>query len=63
MLERTDAIMNKALDPITFFLAYPTVLTNSIHEQDHCSWATGSKAIQSLYTLDTNSAITSDTCL
>ena len=26
MLERTDAIMNEVLDPITFVLAYPTVL-------------------------------------
>ena len=25
MLERTDAIMNEVLDPITFVLAYPTV--------------------------------------
>jgi len=25
MLERTDAIKNKALKPITFVLAYPTV--------------------------------------
>ena len=63
MLERTDAIMNKGLDPIKFILAYPTVLTKSIHEQDHCCWATGSKAIHSLYTLDTNSAITPDTHL
>ena len=26
MLERTDAITNKVLEPITFVLAYPTVL-------------------------------------
>jgi len=26
MLERTDAIMNEVLEPITFVLAYPTVL-------------------------------------
>jgi len=26
MLERTDAIMNEVLEPITFILAYPTVL-------------------------------------
>jgi len=63
MLERTDAKTNKVLDPITFILAYPTVLTNSIHKQDHCSWDRGSKAIQSSYTLDTNSAITPDTHL
>jgi len=25
MLEQTDAIMNKILEPITFVLAYPTV--------------------------------------
>ena len=27
MLERTDAITNELLEPITFVLAYPTVLT------------------------------------
>ena len=26
MLERTDAITNEVLEPITFVLAYPTVL-------------------------------------
>ena len=26
MLERTDAITNKVLEPITFVLAYPTVI-------------------------------------
>jgi len=26
MLERTDAVMNEVLEPITFVLAYPTVL-------------------------------------
>jgi len=55
--------MNKGLDPITFVRAYPTLLTNPIHEQDHCSWATGSKSIQSLYILDTNSVITPATHL
>jgi len=29
MLERTDAIMNEVREPITFVLAYPTVLTNN----------------------------------
>jgi len=28
MLERTDAIMNEVLEPITFVLAYPTVFTH-----------------------------------
>jgi hypothetical protein len=28
MLERTDAIMKEVLEPITFVLAYPTVLWN-----------------------------------
>ena len=28
MLERTDAITNEVLEPITFVLAYPTVLFN-----------------------------------
>jgi len=27
MLERTDALTNEVLEPITFVLAYPTVLT------------------------------------
>jgi len=27
MLERTDAITNEVLEPITFVVAYPTVLT------------------------------------
>jgi len=27
MLERTHAIMNEVLEPITFVLAYPTVFT------------------------------------
>jgi len=31
MLERTDAIMNEALEPITFLLAYPTVYWNNIY--------------------------------
>jgi len=29
MLERTDAITNEVLEPITFILAYSTVLTNN----------------------------------
>jgi len=29
MLERTDAITNEVLEPITFVLAYPTVLACS----------------------------------
>ena len=29
MLERTDAITKEVLEPITFVLAYPTVLTTT----------------------------------
>ena len=32
MLERTDAITNEVLEPITFVLAYPTVYTNKVHK-------------------------------
>jgi len=32
MLERTDAIMNEVLEPITFVLAYPTLMrTGCVH--------------------------------
>jgi len=31
MLERTDAITNEVLEPITFVLAYPTVLKKALH--------------------------------
>jgi len=31
MVERTDAITNEVLEPITFVLAYPTVLSSDLH--------------------------------
>jgi len=31
MLERTDATTNEVLEPITFVLAYPTVLVNYMY--------------------------------
>ena len=33
MLERTDAITNEVLEPITFVLAYPTVLQWSLKQK------------------------------
>jgi len=33
MLERTDAIPNKVLEPITFLLAYPTIFKFEVMER------------------------------
>jgi len=39
MLERTDAITNAVLEPVTFVVAYPTVPASHItlcHVSEHC---------------------------
>jgi hypothetical protein len=43
MLERTDAIMNEVLEPITFVLAYPTVVAGSSGwcSDQTAGWKTG----------------------
>ena len=48
MLERTDAITNEALEPITFVLAYPTVLKKRL--TDLC-FATDAKVKQAVTSL------------
>jgi len=41
MLERTDAITNEVLEPITFVLTYPTVFKSEVTEKYvlKCWWS------------------------